>query len=148
MIDRRLKVTKRPDGTITMKGVAYEAGRPNVNGLVYPREVLEGALAKYLAQPERTLVLTLGCTAEAKPKLEDVIGIVTGVEFVGNELHVEAKLLKDNAFASLAAHYPDGLAFAGAGIGDMDEKTSTMREFTIRSIGLVKLSEVTGEEFS
>lgn len=139
MSDRRLNVTENGDGTFTLKGVAYECDRPNINGTVYPRAVMEKALAKYLETPADRRLLTIGCAA--KPRLADAIGLVTHAELVGDEVRIEATTLKNNSAAVVAAGFPDQLAFAGAGIGKSDDET-TIEEFEITSMGVVRLNEV------
>ena len=143
MTDRRLTVTELSEGKFVLQGVAYEADKPNINGVTYPKEVLEKALAKYLTTPENMRLLTIGCAA--KPKLRDVIGFVTDGKFVGNELHITARTLKGVAAASVAASHHNEMAFAGAGIStDMVEESGVVEgEFEITGMGVVRLNEVT-----
>ena len=148
MSDRRLSVAKSEDGTLTLKGVAYEADKPNINGTVYPKAVLEKALAEYLEKPEADRLLTVGC--EPRPKLADAIGIVTGGEMVGNEVRIEAKTLTDSALAAIAAAYHRDFAFAGSGMssGVDGEDPLVVRDFEITNMGVVRVEEVTVEEES
>jgi hypothetical protein len=141
MADRRLKVTKVEGDIYTLKGVAYEADVPNINGTIYPRSVLEKALAEYLEKPEDERLLTIGCQVE--PKLRDAIGVVTGGEMVGSEVRLEARTLAtSSAAAAVAAAYKDALAFAGAGISEPREDEGTMQKFEITNMGVVRLHEV------
>jgi hypothetical protein len=148
--DRRLSVTKNQDGTFTLTGVAYEADRPNINRVVYPKAVLEKALTEYLEKPESDRLLTVGCAP--RPKLADAIGIVTGGEMVGNEVRIEAKTLKDSALAAIAAAYGEDFAFAGSGMSDKteegDDGVITVCNFEITNMGVVRVEEVTVEEES
>jgi len=144
MVDRRLKVTKHPDGTATLTGVAYEADRPNINRVVYPRAVLEKALAKYLETPANKRLLTIGC--QVKPKLADVIGTVTNAEIVGNEVRIEARTLKGSSLGAIAAAYGKDFAFAGSGMSDKteegDDGVITVCNFEITNMGVVRVEEV------
>jgi len=138
MTDRRAKVTRLPDGTYEVEGVAYVAGQPNVNGMIYPKGVLEKALAEFMAKDFRPV--TFGC--KAQPKLGDMIGEVTDGEMVGNEVRMRIKTLPSHwAAHGMAARKLDA-ALAGSGIGDLDEKTNHIRDFHITSIGIVGVGDV------
>jgi hypothetical protein len=148
MTDRRLSATQNEDGTYTLTGVAYEAGRPNINRVVYPKAVLEKALAEYLEKPEADRLLTIGCAP--RPTLADAIGVVTGGEMVGNEVRIEAKTLEGSALAAIAAAYHRDFAFAGSGMssGTDGEDPLIVRDFEITNMGVVRVEEVTVEEES
>lgn len=138
MTDRKAKVTRQTDGTYRVEGVAYVADEPNVNGLIYPKDVLEKALAEFLAKGFRPV--TFGC--KVRPRLADVIGEVVGGEVRGNEVHMEVKTLPSH-WASLGMKGRQfDAALAGSGTGNMDVKTSRIHDFHITSIGLVGAAEV------
>lgn len=144
MTDRRARVTRLPDGTYQVEGVAYVADEPNANGMVYPKEVLERAWNEFLSKDFRPV--TFGCTAEVR--LAEVIGEVESGSFEGNVLHATVRTFPSHwASAGMEARKLDA-ALAGSGIGDMDEKTRYIRDFHITSIGVVRTQDVTPGENS
>ena len=149
MTDRRLKATKNSDGTFTLSGVAYEADRPNINNVVYPREVLAKALEEYLEKPEEDRLLTVGCAP--RPHLATKIGVVIRGEIVENDVLIEARTLKGNFFAAAVAAHHCAFALAGTGMSSKIEGNDpvVIRDFEITSMGVVGVEEViAGEESS
>lgn len=144
MTDRRAKVTRLEDGTYQVEGVAYVADQPNVNGMVYPKEVLERALTEFMGQDVRPV--TFGC--KASPKLADMIGEVAEGEMVGDEVRMTIRTWPSHwASHGMKAREVDA-ALAGSGVGDMDEETRRLRDFHITSIGIVRTDEVEPRENS
>lgn len=144
MTDRKAKVTRKPDGTYKVEGVAYVADKPNANGILYPKEVLEKALVEFMRKDFRPV--TFGCKPQVK--LADTIGEVVAGKVVDGEVHMEIKTWPSHwASHGMEARQHD-VALAGSGIGDMDEKTRAIRTFEITSIGLVGVAEVEPPENS
>ena len=146
MVDRRAKVTPLEGGRYEIEGVAYIAGVPNVNGMIYTRQALEEAFPRFMAKDFRPV--TVGCDAE--PKLATCVGEVAGWSSDGDVFRVKLKTLPLEHVSGWVEAAAGDVAIAGA--CQVSTVTGTVEEMTVKSIeklvsfGLVTVDEVTPKD--
>jgi hypothetical protein len=139
MSDRKLKVERLDDGTVRLSGVAYEADKPNVNGVIYPKAVLKKAMEDFMAKDFRPV--TYGC--EANATLRKTVGLVESAELEDDKVVMTAKTLETSRGEKLAeVCLATDVAFACAGMGKVSDSKVLGDDFTILSVGVVPLPEV------
>lgn len=82
------------DGSITVKGVIQRAEKENGNGRVYPLEILKREVEKYQNEiKNKTSYGELDHSDQTVINLKNVSHLITNVEWRGNDLVGEVKIL-------------------------------------------------------
>jgi len=146
MVDRRATVTLLEGGRYEIEGVAYIAGVPNVNGMIYTKKALEKAFSRFMNLSFRPV--TIGCDAE--PKMATCVGEVVDWSSKGNVFRVKLKTLPFEHVSGWVKAAAGNVAIAGA--CQASTVAGTVEEMTVESIekivsfGLVTVEEVTPRE--
>lgn len=139
MTDRRAEVTQLEDGTYRLEGIISVADVPNINGIIYPADVLGTALQDFLAKDWRPV--TFGCNgSRVLPRVEDVIGeVVAGTFEEGIARVVVQTLATSQADQGMVTRRQDA-ALVASGLGEVVGSQVTVYEIT--SIGIVPVADV------
>ena len=98
---------KKEDGTksVYIEGIFMQAEKPNRNGRMYGRGIMEREVQKYqeLINEKRSLG-ELGHPPNPSINLNQVSHMITGLKFEGNDIHGKAKIL-DTPMGKIAKNF-------------------------------------------
>jgi hypothetical protein len=105
--DVKFLVEKKEDGTksVYIEGIFMQAEKPNRNGRIYGRGIMEREVQKYqeLINEKRSLG-ELGHPPTPSINLNQVSHMITGLKFEGNDIHGRAKIL-DTPMGKIAKNF-------------------------------------------
>ena len=120
-------VEKKEDGTknVFIEGIFMQAEKPNKNGRMYPRGIMEKEIARYqdLISEKRSLG-ELGHPPNPQINLNQVSHLITGLRFEGNDIIGKAKIL-DTPMGKIAKNFLEEgvrLGVSSRGLGSLKEK--------------------------
>jgi hypothetical protein len=120
-------VEKTEDGTknIFIEGIFMQAEKPNKNGRMYPRGIMEKEISRYqdLINEKRSLG-ELGHPPNPQINLNQVSHLITGLRFEGNDIIGRAKIL-DTPMGKIAKNFLEEgvrLGVSSRGLGSLKEK--------------------------
>ncbi len=105
--DVKFLTEKKEDGTksVYIEGIFMQAEKPNRNGRIYGRGIMEREVQKYqeLINEKRSLG-ELGHPPNPSINLNQVSHMITGLKFEGNDIHGRAKIL-DTPMGKIAKNF-------------------------------------------
>lgn len=120
-------VEKKEDGTknIFIEGIFMQAEKPNKNGRMYPKGIMEKEIARYqdLINEKRSLG-ELGHPPNPQINLNQVSHLITDLRFEGNDIIGKAKIL-DTPMGKIAKNFLEEgvrLGVSSRGLGSLKEK--------------------------
>ena len=120
-------VEKKEDGTknVFIEGIFMQAEKPNKNGRMYPRGIMEKEIARYqdLISEKRSLG-ELGHPPNPQINLNQVSHLITGLRFEGNDIYGKAKIL-DTPMGKIAKNFLEEgvrLGVSSRGLGSLKER--------------------------
>ena len=120
-------VEKKEDGTknVFIEGIFMQAEKPNKNGRMYPRGIMEKEIARYqdLISEKRSLG-ELGHPPNPQINLNQVSHLITGLRFEGNDINGKAKIL-DTPMGKIAKNFLEEgvrLGVSSRGLGSLKER--------------------------
>ena len=120
-------VEKKEDGTknVFIEGIFMQAEKPNKNGRMYPKGIMEKEIARYqdLISEKRSLG-ELGHPPNPQINLNQVSHLITGLRFEGNDIYGKAKIL-DTPMGKIAKNFLEEgvrLGVSSRGLGSLKEK--------------------------
>jgi len=120
-------VEKTEDGikNVFIEGIFMQAEKPNKNGRMYPRGIMEKEIARYqdLISEKRSLG-ELGHPPNPQINLNQVSHLITGLRFEGNDIMGRAKIL-DTPMGKIAKNFLEEgvrLGVSSRGLGSLKER--------------------------
>ena len=125
-VDRQLaEATLKENRPLVVKGVIQRAAAKNQNGRIYPREILEREIKKYIEGPvkERRALGELDHPESSVINLQNVSHNVTKVKMVGDDVYGEVEILPTPAGKILQALFASGITvgISSRGMGSVKE---------------------------
>ena len=125
--DIKYLTEKKEDGTknVFIEGIFMQAEKPNKNGRMYPRGIMEKEIARYqdLISEKRSLG-ELGHPPNPQINLNQVSHLITGLRFEGNDIIGKAKIL-DTPMGKIAKNFLEEgvrLGVSSRGLGSLKER--------------------------
>ena len=120
-------IEKKEDGTknVFIEGIFMQAEKPNKNGRMYPKGIMEKEIARYqdLISEKRSLG-ELGHPPNPQITLNQVSHLITGLRFEGNDIYGKAKIL-DTPMGKIAKNFLEEgvrLGVSSRGLGSLKER--------------------------
>ena len=125
-VDRQLaEATLKENRPLTVKGVIQRAEAKNQNGRIYPREILEREIKKYIDGPvrEKRALGELDHPDSSVINLQNVSHNVTKIKMVGDDVYGEVEILPTPAGNILKALFASGITvgISSRGMGSVQE---------------------------
>ena len=125
-VDRQLaESTLKENRPLTVKGVIQRAEAKNQNGRIYPKEILEREINKYIEGPvrEKRALGELDHPESSVINLQNVSHNVTKVKMVGDDVYGEVEILPTPAGKILQALFASGITvgISSRGMGSVQE---------------------------
>ena len=125
-VDRQLaEATLKENRPLTVKGVIQRAEAKNQNGRVYPKEILEREIQKYIEGPvrERRALGELDHPESSVINLQNVSHNVIKVKMVGDDVYGEVEILSTPAGNILKELFRNGITvgISSRGMGSVQE---------------------------
>ena len=125
-VDRQLaEATLKENRPLVVKGVIQRAEAKNQNGRVYPREILEREINKYIEGPvrEKRALGELDHPESSVINLQNVSHNVTKIKMVGDDVYGEVEILPTPAGNILKALFASGITvgISSRGMGSVQE---------------------------
>ena len=125
-VDKRLVETSiKENRSLVVKGVIQRAEAKNQNGRVYPKEILEREIQKYIAGPvkERRALGELDHPESSVINLQNVSHNVIRVKMVGDDVYGEVEILSTPAGNILKELFRNGITvgISSRGMGSVQE---------------------------
>lgn len=125
-VDRQLaESTLKENRPLTVKGVIQRAEAKNQNGRIYPKEILEREINKYIEGPvrEKRALGELDHPESSVINLQNVSHNVTKVKMVGDDVYGEVEILPTPAGKILQALFASGITvgISSRGMGSVKE---------------------------
>ena len=124
--DVQYLVEKKEDGTksVFIEGIFMQAEKPNKNGRMYRKGIMEKEIARYqdLINEKRSLG-ELGHPPNPQINLNQVSHLITGLRFEGNDVYGKAKIL-DTPMGKIVKNFIEegvGLGVSSRGLGSLKE---------------------------
>ena len=125
--DVQYLVEKKEDGTksVFIEGIFMQAEKPNKNGRMYPRGIMEKEIERYqdLIRDKRSLG-ELGHPPNPQINLNQVSHLITGLKFEGNDIYGRAKIL-ETPMGKIVRNFIEegvGLGVSSRGLGSLKER--------------------------
>lgn len=122
--DVKFLVEKKEDGTksVYIEGIFMQAEKPNRNGRIYGKGIMEREVARYqdLINEKRSLG-ELGHPPNPQINLNQVSHLITGLRFEGNDIYGKAKIL-DTPMGKIAKNFIEegvSLGVSSRGLGSV-----------------------------
>ena len=127
-VNRQLaESTLKENRPLTVKGVIQRAEAKNQNGRIYPREILEREINKYINGPvkEKRALGELDHPESSVINLQNVSHNVTRIKMVGDDVYGEVEILPTPAGKILQALFASGITvgISSRGMGSVKEGT-------------------------
>ena len=125
-VDRRLaEASINENKPLTVKGVIQRAEAKNQNGRIYPREILEREIKKYIDGPvkEKRALGELDHPESSVINLQNVSHNVTKIKMMGDDVYGEVEILPTPAGKILQALFASGITvgISSRGMGSVKE---------------------------
>ena len=125
-VDRQLaEATLKENKPLMVKGVIQRAEAKNQNGRIYPKEILEREINKYIEGPvrEKRALGELDHPESSVINLQNVSHNVTKVKMVGDDVYGEVEILPTPAGKILQALFASGITvgISSRGMGSVKE---------------------------
>ena len=125
-VDRQLaEATLKENRPLTVKGVIQRAEAKNQNGRIYPREILEREIKKYIDGPvkEKRALGELDHPESSVINLQNVSHNVTKIKMMGDDVYGEVEILPTPAGKILQALFASGITvgISSRGMGSVKE---------------------------
>jgi len=125
-VDRQLaESTLKENRPLTVKGVIQRAEAKNQNGRIYPKEILEREINKYIEGPvrEKRALGELDHPESSVINLQNVSHNVTKVKMIGDDVYGEVEILPTPAGKILQALFASGITvgISSRGMGSVKE---------------------------
>ena len=125
-VDKRLvEASIKENRSLVVKGVIQRAEAKNQNGRVYPKEILEREIQKYVDGPvrERRALGELDHPDSSVINLQNVSHNVTKIKMVGDDVYGEVEILPTPAGNILKALFASGITvgISSRGMGSVQE---------------------------
>ena len=125
-VDKKLaEATLKENRPLVVKGVIQRAEAKNQNGRIYPKEILEREIQKYIAGPvkEKRALGELDHPESSVINLQNVSHNVTRVKMVGDDVYGEVEILPTPAGNILKALFASGITvgISSRGMGSVQE---------------------------
>ena len=125
-VDRQLvEASIKENRSLVVKGVIQRAEAKNQNGRVYPKEILEREIQKYIAGPvkERRALGELDHPESSVINLQNVSHNVIRVKMVGDDVYGEVEILSTPAGNILKELFRNGITvgISSRGMGSVQE---------------------------
>ena len=125
-VDKSLaEATLKENRPLVVKGVIQRAEAKNQNGRVYPREILEREINKYIEGPvkEKRALGELDHPESSVINLQNVSHNVTKVKMMGDDVYGEVEILPTPAGKILQALFASGITvgISSRGMGSVKE---------------------------
>ena len=125
-VDKRLvEASIKENRSLVVKGVIQRAEAKNQNGRVYPKEILEREIQKYIAGPvkERRALGELDHPESSVINLQNVSHNVIRVKMVGDDVYGEVEILSTPAGNILKELFRNGITvgISSRGMGSVQE---------------------------
>ena len=125
-VDRQLvEASIKENRSLVVKGVIQRAEAKNQNGRVYPKEILEREIQKYIAGPvkERRALGELDHPESSVINLQNVSHNVIKVKMVGDDVYGEVEILSTPAGNILKELFRNGITvgISSRGMGSVQE---------------------------
>ena len=125
-VDRQLvEQSIKENRSLVVKGVIQRAEAKNQNGRVYPKEILEREIQKYIAGPvkERRALGELDHPESSVINLQNVSHNVIRVKMVGDDVYGEVEVLSTTACNILKELFRNGITvgISSRGMGSVQE---------------------------
>lgn len=122
--DVKFLVEKKEDGSksVYIEGIFMQAEKPNRNGRIYGKGIMEREVARYqdLISEKRSLG-ELGHPPNPQINLNQVSHLITGLRFEGNDIYGKAKIL-DTPMGKIAKNFIEegvSLGVSSRGLGSV-----------------------------
>ena len=113
------------NGKLIVKGVLQRAEAKNQNGRIYPKEILEREINKYISGPvrEKRALGELDHPESSVINLQNVSHNVTKVKMIGDDVYGEVEILPTPAGKILQALFASGITvgISSRGMGSVQE---------------------------
>ena len=125
-VDRRLaEASINENKPLMVKGVIQRAEAKNQNGRIYPKEILEREINKYISGPvkEKRALGELDHPESSVINLQNVSHNVTKVKMIGDDVYGEVEILPTPAGKILQALFASGITvgISSRGMGSVQE---------------------------
>ena len=125
-VDKRLVETSiKENRSLVVKGVIQRAEAKNQNGRVYPKEILEREINKYIEGPvrEKRALGELDHPESSVINLQNVSHNVTKIKMIGDDVYGEVEILPTPAGKILQALFASGITIgiSSRGMGSVQE---------------------------
>ena len=125
-VDRQLaESTLKENKPLTVKGVIQRAEAKNQNGRIYPREILEREIQKYIKGPvaENRAMGELDHPESSVINLQNVSHNVKKIKMMGDDVYGEVEILPTPAGKILQALFASGITvgISSRGMGSVQE---------------------------
>ena len=125
-VDRQLaEATLKENRPLVVKGVIQRAEAKNQNGRIYPREILEREINKYIEGPvrEKRALGELDHPESSVINLQNVSHNVTKIKMMGDDVYGEVEILPTPAGKILQALFASGITvgISSRGMGSVKE---------------------------
>ena len=125
-VDKRLVETSiKENRSLVVKGVIQRAEAKNQNGRVYPKEILEREINKYIEGPvrEKRALGELDHPESSVINLQNVSHNVTKIKMIGDDVYGEVEILPTPAGKILQALFASGITvgISSRGMGSVKE---------------------------
>ena len=125
-VDRQLAESSiKENKPLTVKGVIQRAEAKNQNGRIYPKEILEREIQKYISGPvkEKRALGELDHPESSVINLQNVSHNVTRIKMVGDDVYGEVEILPTPAGKILQALFASGITvgISSRGMGSVQE---------------------------
>ena len=125
-VDRQLaEATLKENRPLVVKGVIQRAEAKNQNGRIYPREILEREINKYIEGPvrEKRALGELDHPESSVINLQNVSHNVTKIKMIGDDVYGEVEILPTPAGKILQALFASGITIgiSSRGMGSVQE---------------------------
>ena len=132
LAEAALKESKAP---FTVKGVIQRAEAENHNGRIYPREILEREIKKYVGGPvkEKRVLGELDHPESSVINLQNVSHHITEIKVKGNDIYGTFEILSTPAGNILKELFRNGITVgvSSRGMGSVEEGVSEEGEPTV-----------------
>ena len=125
-VDRQLaEATLKENRPLVVKGVIQRAEAKNKNGRIYPKEILEREINKYIQGPvrEKRALGELDHPESSVINLQNVSHNVTKIKMMGDDVYGEVEILPTPAGKILQALFASGITvgISSRGMGSVKE---------------------------
>ena len=139
------EANERGERKYTIEGVFAQADKKNRNGRVYPKQIMEGAVGKYVKEQvsQKRAVGELNHPDGPTVNLDKVSHLITDLRFEGNDVVGKASIL-DTPMGKIVQGLLDGgvrLGVSTRGMGSLEQRNDAMyvkEDFMLNAVDIVQ----------